>query len=216
MKTDDVCGVRFASRESAGLELGHHLVERGIQPDLVVGLPRGGVVVAAEVARVLERPLGVLVVRKIGHPRHREFAAGALAEPDVVILDEPALAAGGQRTELNEIIIEERQRLSDYQSLFHRAGDRAISGRRILIIDDGLATGATAEAAVMSARKQKAAGVILAVPVASPDGAARLRAVADEVIALTIDYDFMAVGQYYDSFPQTTDDEVIHLLNCHA
>ncbi len=83
-------GVNFASREAAGQELGQHLAGRGIDPDVVLGLPRGGVVVAAEVARVLERPLSVLVVRKIGHPRYREYAVGALAEHDVVLLDDAA------------------------------------------------------------------------------------------------------------------------------
>ena len=217
MKTGDLFGVRFASREDAGRALGQHLLERGFQPDVVVGLPRGGVVAAAEVARALGRPLGVLIVRKIGHPRHREFAIGALAEPDVVILDKPAVAAvGSDRAELDEVIIEERHRLRDYQSRFHHAGEQTLSGKRVLIVDDGLATGATAEAAVMSARRQGAVGVVLAVPVAAPEGAARLRAVADDVIALTLDFSFMAVGQYYDYFPQTEDEEVLALLKHHA
>jgi predicted phosphoribosyltransferase len=134
-----------------------------------------------------------------------------------VILDQPALAAVGlDRAELDEVISEERRRLRDYQSRFHHAGEQTLSGKRVLIVDDGLATGATAEAAVMSARKQGAAHVIIAVPVASPDGAARLRAVADGVIALSVDFDFMAVGQYYDHFPQTEDEEVLALLNRHA
>jgi len=209
--------VTFSSREEAGRELGYHLVERGIQPDVVLGLPRGGVVVAAEVARILQRPLDVLVVRKIGHPRHREFAVGALAEHGIVVLDNAALQETRvARGDLDEIIDEETHRLRDYQAKFHRDGHLPLSGKAVLIVDDGLATGATTEAAVMSAKSQSARKVFAAAPVASPNAIDRLSAVADEVISLMIDPDFVAVGQYYESFPQTADEEVVALLQAHA
>jgi len=207
----------FSSREQAGRELGKRLLELGVKPDVVLGLPRGGVQVAAEAARILQCPLDVLVVRKIGHPRQREFAVGALAEPDVVLLDRDASEkARVEDADLQAVIAEETERLQNYQTKFHPTGAMLLEGRTVLIIDDGLATGATTEAAVLSARQQKAQRVIVASPVASSHAAARLRAVADEVITLVTDPEFGAVGQYYGFFPQTTDEEVLALLQHHA
>ncbi|HZV36653.1 MAG TPA: phosphoribosyltransferase family protein [Verrucomicrobiae bacterium] len=204
----------FSSREEAGWQLGQRLAAQGVQVDVVLGLPRGGVIVAAEVARVLERPLSVLVVRKIGHPRHREYAVGAMAEGDVVLLDRAAMAETHVRqAELDEIIEEESARLHDYQERFHHPGEQTLAAKSVVIVDDGLATGATAEAAVMSAKKQKARSVIVAVPVTSPEAMNRLSAVADRVVALIVEPDFVAVGQFYQSFPQTTDEEVQSLLH---
>lgn len=209
--------VTFSSREEAGRELGYDLFKRGLQPDVILGLPRGGVVVAAEVARILQRPLDVLVVRKIGHPRHREFAVGALAEHGVVLLDNAALRdTHVSRSDLDEIISEETNRLRAYQAKFHHESHQALKDKIVLIVDDGLATGATTEAAVMSAKNQSARQVIVAAPVASPQAVDRLSAVADEVIALVVDPDFMAVGRYYDVFPQTEDEEVLALLHTGA
>jgi putative phosphoribosyl transferase len=207
----------FSSREQAGLQLGQHLLANGVQVDVVLGLPRGGVVVAAEVARLLGRPVEVLVVRKIGHPRHREFAVGALAEPAVVVLDEDAMAETQvQRPELDKVIAEETLRLRDYRERFHPAGLPELAAKKVLIVDDGLATGATAEAAVLAARECRAASVIVAAPVASPDAMGRLSRVADQAVALVVDPGFMAVGQYYASFHQVTDDQVLALLPAHA
>ena len=205
--------MRFASREDAGRRLGRHLREQGVEADLVLGLPRGGVVVAAEVAHVLQRPLDVLIVRKIGHPWHREFAVGALAEPDVVILNEASLGKKSMaRFQLNEVIAEETARLQAYRLKFHPAGALVLEGKTVLLVDDGLATGATAEAAVLSARRQHARRVIAAAPVASTNAVERLARVADAVVALVTDPDFAAVGQYYESFLETGDEEVLALL----
>src|SRR5207302_9473229 len=130
----------FTSREDAGRKLGEHLREEGVQADLVLGLPRGGVIVAAEVAHILEAPLDVLIVRKIGHPLHREFAVGALAENGVVVRDEEVIARNPLiRSELNEVIEEERERLISYQSKFHRQSAPEVSGKSVLMVDDGLA-----------------------------------------------------------------------------
>ena len=207
----------FSSREEAGRKLGLHLAELEVRPDVVLGLPRGGVVVAAQVARILKRPLGVIVVRKVGHPRHREFAVGALSEDGIVLLDHEAMKETDvTRAELEEVIADETRRLSDYQAKFHRAEPPALSGKTVLIVDDGLATGATAEAAIMSAKSRKALKVLVAVPVASPGAVDRLSAVSDGVIALSVDPDFAAVGQYYALFPQTDDHEVLALLDAQA
>jgi predicted phosphoribosyltransferase len=203
----------FASREDAGKRLGQWLRDKGVQPDLVLGLPRGGVVVAAEVAHFLNVPLDVLIVRKIGHPLHREFAVGALAEGGVVILDEAVIGSNPIiRVELDEIIEEEKQRLQVYQSRFHQNQTPSVASRTVLLVDDGLATGATTEAAVLSAKSQGARRVVVAAPVASTHAVERLCPIADEVLVLWIDPDFDAVGRYYESFSQTTDEEVLGLL----
>jgi putative phosphoribosyl transferase len=203
----------FASRQDAGYQLGRHLREGALQVDVVMGLPRGGVIVAAEVARVLHRPLDVLVVRKIGHPLHREFAVGALAEADVVVLD-PAMNRKDPRiqNDLERIIAEEARRLHEYEIRFHHGRRLQLADRDVLLVDDGLATGATTEAAVLSARKQNARSVVVAAPVASINACERLEHVADQVIALDVDPEFDAVGRYYEEFSQTSDEEVIELL----
>jgi len=203
----------FASREEAGRRLGGLLAEERVQADVVLGLPRGGVVVAAEVAKALAVKLDVLVVRKIGHPMHREFAIGALAEGGVVILDERAIARNPViRIELEQVIAEEQERLRNYQARFHREGVLDLAGKRVLLVDDGLATGSTTEAAVLSARSRQAANILVAAPVGSTSAVDRLERVADQVRVLHIDPNFDAVGRYYDEFSQTTDDEVIQLL----
>jgi predicted phosphoribosyltransferase len=205
--------VMFASREDAGLKLGRCLQEQRVRADLVLGLPRGGVIVAAGVAHALHLPLDVLVVRKIGHPWHREFAVGALAESGVVVLDEGAIGPNPVvRAELEEVIQEEKERLRSYQARFHPKGAPDVTGKAVLVVDDGLATGATTEAAVLSARKRNARVTVVAAPVASTNAVDRLARVADEVRVLCVDPDFDAVGRYYEVFSQTTDEEVLEVL----
>ena len=203
----------FASREDGGRRLGQHLLEQDVRPDIVLGLPRGGVVVAAEVANILQAPLDVVIVRKIGHPLHREFAVGALAEPDVVVLDESVVGRNPLiRMQLKHVIAEEQERLQKYGELFHRHGLPELAGKSVLLVDDGLATGATTEAAVEAVRRKGARRVIVAAPVASTNAVERLSRVADDVRILSVDPEFDAVGRYYDSFSQTTDEEVLDLL----
>ena len=144
---------------------------------------------------------------------HREFAVGALAEPDVVILDEESLRRNPtEREDLEAVIAEETQRLSEYRAKFHLHEAPDLSGKIVLLVDDGLATGATMEAAVRGARARGARKIIVAAPVAATLAVERLAAIADEVKVEFMDPDFEAVGQYYQSFDQTTDDEVIALL----
>jgi putative phosphoribosyl transferase len=209
--------VMFASREDAGVRLGRCLQEQRVRADLVLGLPRGGVIVGAGVAGALGLPLDVLIVRKIGHPFHREFAVGALAENDVAVLDEGVVGRDPvMRAELEEIIREEKERLRSYQARFHPKGAPDLRGKAVLLVDDGLATGATTEAAVLSARKRKAGLILVAAPVASTHAVERLARVADEVRVLCVDPDFDAVGRYYDVFSQTTDEEVLEVLKGEA
>jgi putative phosphoribosyl transferase len=206
--------MRFASRQDAGRQLGQRLCQSGSEIDLVLGLPRGGVVVAAEVARRLQRPLDALVVRKIGHPWHREFAVGALAEPDIVMIDDATLSEiPAPRAQLNRVVAEEMARLREYRTHFHGPDLPTLRDKSVLLVDDGLATGATAEAAALSAKRQGARRVTMAAPVASTSAVERLRHVANEVVALVVDPGFEAVGQYYEEFSQTSDAEVVALLH---
>ena len=203
----------FASREDAGQKLGRHLLNQGLEVDVVVGLPRGGVVVAAEIAHLLQRPLEILVVRKIGHPQHREFAVGALAENDVVLLNEKVIGSSETtRAGVSEIIREEQERLSQYRSKFHQPQKYDFCDKSVLIVDDGLATGATMEAAVLSARRQGARKVMVAAPVGSRSAILKLEHFADAVFAVVSDPGFQAVGAYYETFSQTNDEEVLDLL----
>jgi len=201
----------FLSRQDAGQKLARHLLNEGIGVDVVIGLPRGGVIVASEVAHALQRPLGVLVVRKIGHPMHREFAVGALAENDVILLNERIIANETVRAELSEVIDEEKERLAQYRRKF-QVQKTDLCDKAVLIVDDGLATGTTMEAAVLSARRQGAKKVMIAVPVGSASAIEKLQRVADAVIAIIADPGLEAVGAYYESFPQTDDDEVVSVL----
>jgi putative phosphoribosyl transferase len=203
----------FASREDAGRRLGHNLLEHDVRPDIVLGLPRGGVVVAAEVSNILQVPLDVVIVRKIGHPLYREFAVGALAEPDVVVLDDSVVGRNPLiRMQLKQVIEEEQERLERYAEKFHRDGLPDLINKSVLLIDDGLATGATTEAAVEAVKRRDARKVIVAAPVASTNARERLSRLADDVRILHVDADFDAVGRYYDVFSQTTDEEVLDLL----
>ena len=203
--------MRFASREDAGQRLGRYLAEHNVGGDLVAGLPRGGVVVAAAVAQTLSLPLTALVVRKIGHPWNREYAVGALAEGGALLLEPEHAEVDGAA--VAEIVSEETLRLEEYQRIFHPEGPLNLANKRVLVIDDGLATGCTTEVAVRACRRQAVVRVDVAVPVASVSGAARLAKVADQVFALLIDPGFVAVGHYYRSFPQTADDEVLRWLH---
>ena len=202
--------IEFMSREEAGRRLGEHLIRNGVQGDVVLGLPRGGVVVAAGVAGALDRPLDVIVVRKVGHPRNPEFAIGALAEEGIMVLDSESFAADPETA--GQVLEDERRRLAAYVARFHPAGPRSLNGKTVILVDDGLATGATMEAAVRTARKRNAGQIIVAVPVASAGGIRRLEHLADSVRALVVDPDFMAVGHYYRQFAQTSDEQVMELL----
>ena len=207
----------FVSREEAGYRLGQQLKADGVHADVVLGLARGGMVVAAEVARLLDLPLDVALVRKIGHPWHREFAVGALAENGVTVLDSQIVNRNPLiRFQLQQIIAEERERLKAYQEKFHHAEMADFSEKTVILVDDGIATGSTTEAAVLAVRQQNAASVIVAAPVASINAVERLGKIADDVRVLIIDPEFDAVGRYYQTFSQTTDEEVLDLLRSHA
>jgi predicted phosphoribosyltransferase len=204
---------RFKHRRDAGRELGEALRAVQIEPEpIVIGLPRGGVVVAAEVAKVLGVPLDVLAVRKLGVPGHEELAMGAIASDGSRHLNND-IAWRVRSSDLALVLAREEAELQRRDEVYRRGVPRlALAGRTVLLVDDGLATGATMAVAVAAVHAAKAARVVVAAPVAAHDTAAWMRTLVDEVVVLVEPRDFAAVGWYYDDFRATTDDEVIAAL----
>jgi len=205
----------FRDRVDAGRRLAERLeFLRGERP-VILGLPRGGVPVAAEVARALDAPLDVIIVRKLGVPSQPELGMGAIGEEGVRVLN-PHVLAQARITERELAAVEAREREeAARRALVFRGVHRRIdlTGRTAVIVDDGLATGSTARVAIAVARAHGAARVILAVPVAPQDTVAELAKEADEVIALETPDAFFAIGPWYRDFTQTTDDEVVTILD---
>jgi putative phosphoribosyl transferase len=204
----------FADRRDAGERLAGRLARLAPERPIVVGMARGGVPVAAVVAERLGAPLDVIVVRKIGVPWQPELAAGALSEDGVEVLNE-GLMAGLEltRRELEPVIGHERRVLAERLARYR--GDRpaiSVDGRLVILVDDGLATGATARSAIATLRGRGARRVVLAAPVAPPSTMADLRGDADEVVAVETPDEMVAIGLWYRSFPQTPDDEVARLI----
>jgi putative phosphoribosyl transferase len=205
----------YRDRRDAGRQLAAQFagfVGRG--DVLVLGLARGGLPVAAEVARVVGAPLDVLTIRKLGVPGQPELAMGAIASGSVRVLNWEIVRRVSDAEAVLEEVATAEQRELERRELEYR-GDRLpaeVQGKIVIVVDDGLATGASMRAAVLALRQQHAARVIAAVPVGSPEACARLAGEADELICLNTPPDFEAVGQAYDDFSQTTDDEVHALL----
>jgi predicted phosphoribosyltransferase len=191
------------------------LVTYADRPDLLVlALPRGGVPVGYEVASALGAPLDVFLVRKLGVPGDEELAMGAVASGGVRVLnDEIVKGMGIPDRVIDAVAAQEQEELTRHERLF-RGGRRSpdLSGRTVILVDDGLATGATMRAAVKAARQQHPAGIIAAVPTASPDTCEALKREADDVVSVILPEPFFAVGQCYNDFTQTTDEEVCDLL----
>ncbi|MBL0418839.1 phosphoribosyltransferase [Ramlibacter sp. AW1] len=196
-------------RQEAGELLAQELDElRGETDLLVLGLPRGGVPVAAEIARVLHAPLDVFVVRKIGLPSHPEYAIGAIASGGIEVMDAEASALA-RPDQVSQVVARETAELRR-RELAYRPGlpPLDLHGRRVLLVDDGLATGATMEAAVRAVRQGGARWIGVAAPVASEAAAHRLRPLADRLFMGALPEPFTAVGMWYRDFPQCSDEEV--------
>jgi erythromycin esterase-like protein/predicted phosphoribosyltransferase len=207
--------MRYRDRIEAGRELARHLNEYAGRSDvLVLALPKGGVPVAAQVAARLGAPLDVFLVRKLGVPSHPELAMGAIAEGGVRVLSQRLIRDLGIPSALVEqTASRERLTLDRHDALFRAGRTRAsAAGKTAILVDDGLATGATMEAAVLALREQKPSRVVVAAPVGASETCARLARIADRVVCPRMPEPFSAVGLWYERFDQTTDDEVRQLL----
>jgi putative phosphoribosyl transferase len=205
----------FANRSAAGVELAHSVMSRSLEgPVCVLALPRGGVPVAYEVADALRVPLDVMVVRKIGAPRQRELAIGAIATGGIIIRDPHAESAfPGSPGQFERLVRHEQAELARRERVY-RGGLPPLDLRNstVILVDDGIATGCTMVAAARAARHAGARAIVIAVPVASEDGLALAVAEADESIVLNIPQHLVAIGEYYKDFDQVTDAEVLRLL----
>jgi putative phosphoribosyl transferase len=204
----------FRDRPDAGRQLASRLAGYRPRTPLVLALPRGGLPVAFEVARALDAPLDLVVTRKLGAPGQPELAIGAIAEGGVTLLNERIVGLlGVTDDEIARAVAREGVELERRARLYREGRPPPeVRGRVVLLVDDGIATGATARAALRAVRENGPASLVLAVPVCAPDSLAVLTEEADEVVCLAAPEDFYAVGQFYDRFDQTTDAEVIDLL----
>jgi putative phosphoribosyl transferase len=204
----------FRDRRDAGERLAARLASYADESPVVVGLPRGGVVVAAAVAEALHAPLDVIVVRKVGVPTQPELGMGAVGEGGVIVRTQPVIQAARVTPEqFDAVVARERDEVARRAERFR--GDRApvqLAGRTVIVVDDGIATGGTARAALEVVRAQGARRVVLAVPVAPPETLRELESVADDVVCLDAPSWFQAVGLHYDDFTQTSDADVVALL----
>ena len=208
-------GERFRNREDAGRQLADRLRDYRDARPVVLALVRGGAPVAYEVARELSAPLDVWVVRKLGVPWRPELGVGAIAEPDYVHIDrERARRVGVSENALDQVIEQKRGEVEQRVRKFR--GGRArpeLEGRTVIVVDDGIATGGTALAAVEAIRTQNPTKVVLAAPVAPPTTVEKLEPVVDELVVLQVPPSLMAIGSWYDNFTQISDEEVAQLLD---
>jgi putative phosphoribosyl transferase len=208
--------IRFKNRVQAGELLSSRLQRYANRTDvLVFGLPRGGVPVAAEVAKKLNAPLDVFVVRKLGVPGHRELAMGAIATGGIRVLNQELIFHLGIPNDNIEAVTAEEHEELQRREIAYR-GDESppeIHGKIVILVDDGIATGSTMRAALQALRQQQPRRVIVAVPVAPLSICPELENLADEVIVLMAPREFYAVGEWYEEFSQTSDEEVTRLLN---
>lgn len=207
---------RYANRTDAGRRLATYLSKYAGRRDVIVlALPRGGVPVGHEVAQALNAPLDVFVVRKLGLPWQEELAVGAIASGGAVVLNDDVVRISGiTRDQLDRVTRAEEAELHRREQQYR--GDRAfpdLRGKTVILVDDGLATGATMRAAVEALRREGPSSVVVAVPVAASETCQRLQSIADDVICAMTPDPFEAVGLWYDDFSQTTDAEVQDLLS---
>jgi len=210
-------GKAFATRTEAGRALARRLVDAGFEPPVVVlALPRGGVPVAAEVARALGAPLDLLLVRKIGAPWQPELAVAAVVDgnpPDIVVDEQTSRLSGVDRHYIDEQAGHEMREIERRRGVYlHGRAPVSVTGATVIVVDDGVATGTTIRAAMKALRRRHPARLVLAVPVAPADTVEALRAEADEVICLAQPEPFHAIGLHYGDFHQVSDAEVLAAL----
>jgi putative phosphoribosyl transferase len=209
----------FSNRVQAGQMLAEALMNYADRENVIVlGLPRGGVPVAYEVASRLHAPLDVLVVRKLGVPHFEELAMGAISSGGVQVVDRDMMRILGIPQKALEAEVEMQLEELHRREMTYRGhtGAPDIMGRTVILIDDGIATGSTLRAAMQALRQQHPRKIIIAVPVAAPESCAELRPLVDDLVALSMPEDFGGVGRWYDDFSQTTDEEVTQALSAAA
>lgn len=206
---------RFRNRREAGRLLGEAVARLELRDPVVLALPRGGVPVGFEVAQAIGAPLDILLVRKIGAPGHEEYGIGALvdgASPQVVIDEVAARMVGADRAYIDRIVARELAELERRRAAYRTGAPVPLAGRAVVVVDDGIATGATVKAALKGLARAGARQVVLAVPVAPAVTLRELGTMCDEVACLSTPEPFHAVGAHYADFDQTSDEEVVQLL----
>jgi putative phosphoribosyl transferase len=205
----------FKDRKEAGVQLAHRLKDyKDREGALVLALPRGGVVTGYEVASYLNCPLDVIIIRKLGFPGQPELAIGAVSETGTVVLNESIISACGVPEDYIQKEISKQKAVIERRVNLYRKGQGIpdLKGKIIILVDDGVATGATMKAAISTLKKESIERLIAALPVAPPETAGELRQMADELICLETPDDFTAVGSYYHDFTQVTDEDVVEIL----
>ena len=206
---------KFANRNDAGRVLARELAGRGLADPVVLALPRGGVPVAFEIAKELRAPMDFTMVKKLGAPGHAEYAIGAIVDgehPEVVVDNEAVAYTAASQAYITRLIAASLKEIRRRRSAYGLDWPIDLKGRTAILVDDGIATGSTAKAALKAIRKAAPSWIILAVPVAPPNTLGELSSLYDEVICPMRPCDFHAVGTYYDDFGQTSDIEVVRYL----
>lgn len=205
----------FKDRKDAGKQLAEKLAHYRDKAELIVlGLPRGGVTVAYEIAGALNCPLDILIVRKIGFPGNPELAAGAVSETGTVVLNEDIVAAYGvSRAYLDRETARQKEEIARRISLYRGGkGVPPLAGKTVILVDDGVATGATAKAAISTLKQEKITKLVVALPVATQEAEREIAPTVDEWVCLQTPAGFMAVGNYYYDFTQVEDEDVVAML----
>lgn len=206
----------FRNRAEAGNQLASHLMDYANRENVIVlGVPRGGVPIAFEVARVLNLPLDVFVLRKLGVPGHEEFAFGAIGSGGVRVLDKSVVAALGLSDSLIEDVTQrEKAELARRERIYRGLRPPLdVHGKTVILVDDGIATGSSLQAGVRALRQMQPAAILIAAPVAPRSTVNRLKKEVDDVVCVAVPETFYGVGQFYQDFSQVSDEEVIELLN---
>ena len=206
--------MRFKDRTDAGVKLAGLLAEKYARADgIVYALPRGGVVLGIEIARHLNMPLDLIIARKIGHPYNPEYAIGAVTERGAPVVNTDEVARLPQDWFKTQVKLQRQEAQRRHEVYLDGREPLSCRGKTVIVVDDGIATGLTMEAAIRDLKQRHPARIVLAVPVAPADTAAKFRGEVDDLVALDLPEFYLGgVGAYYDYFPQVTDEEVIALL----